>query len=220
MARETEITIYCRIGNFEGLKEASHIEDHHQADSEYFNGDRCRCRMTRTAEGVSYVFTQKTEVPPENAQVAIGRVNDEDNAVVDEKFFKNFLKHSKKVVKKTRCCFPVKSVTIKFDESREPLVLNCDCQYEIDAFLKKDGTWSEWVKIDFELDPLIAYMKQHHPDISLDVLKKMTLQLSTLPFKPLQFIMGHTEDPNEKQKLSDIWENEFIFWKYENAQHR
>ncbi len=63
--------------------------------------------------------------------------------------------------------------------------------FEVDVYLKEDGSYHEWVKIDLELK-----------DISVDI--------PELPFSVEEMILDKTQDSAEKSKITDLYETVFL----------
>lgn len=63
--------------------------------------------------------------------------------------------------------------------------------FEVDVFMKEDGTYHEWVKIDLELK-----------DISVDI--------PLLPFKVEEVIYDNTQDDKEKKRIRELYETIFL----------
>jgi hypothetical protein len=64
--------------------------------------------------------------------------------------------------------------------------------FEVDAFPKVDGVgYHDWVKIDLEL-------------------KDITVDIPELPFKTLELIYDNTQDPEQKKKISELYDTIFL----------
>lgn len=63
--------------------------------------------------------------------------------------------------------------------------------FEVDAFRKEDGSYHDWVKIDLEL-------------------KDITVDTPPLPFKTEEIIYDNTKDPEQKKKISELYETIFL----------
>ena len=206
---ETEVAIFAKMTNPEGLKEADHVEHHEQLEGPSVEGGRFRCRKTTTGESVTYVLTMKTKGKSGIAGIA-GSL--EYDLVIDERFYVAFRLLSTKRLDKTRYVFHGKETTLNSGGDGPPLP---PVKYEVDVFTKQDGTASEWVKIDIELDGIIAKLKEtgQNPDDA-----SLTLKVSHLPFQPKGGFIAKQATPEQKQILDHIWDNEFnlpVFGSYD-----
>lgn len=193
---ETEVAFYCLIGNPEGLKEATHIEKHHQLECRFETGSSSRVRKTTDEKGERYVFTIKIKTEGgENSPVI------ERNKTVDKDFFDDYRLVAKRELDKTRYIFDSKNVTMLFTtDGEEHEVTIPNIQYEVDVYKKEDGTDSQYCKIDIEVDNIVNFINTNHPQIKNFNLR---VKLSHLPFEPKDPI--RSEDPSKKDKMDKIW---------------
>ena len=199
---ETEVAVYAKMTNASGLSEATHVEHHEQLDGPSVDGGRFRCRKTTVGDSVTYVLTMKVK----SKEKAWGGVNasTEFNLDVDEQFYNAFKFLSKKRLNKTRYVFHGKETLVSDAESNDtPLP---PVKYEVDVFHKEDGTQSQWVKIDVELDDLITKLKESGRSVDGTTL---TLKVSHLPIKPVGGFTNESATPEQKELLSNLWDNEF-----------
>ena len=197
---ETEATIYAKIGNVEGLKEAEHVEHHEQLEGPSVDGGRFRCRKTTTDQDVTYVLTMKVKT--------VGGIAGIDGSIeydlpIDEAFYTAFKHLSTKRLDKTRYVFHGESTK---DLDTDSDVVLPAVKYEVDVFKKQDGGYSEWVKIDVELDDVIAKLREHGVDPDKATLK---VKVSHLPFKPVGGFIAKQATEQQKAILSDIWDKHF-----------
>lgn len=197
---ETEIAIFAKIGNAEGLKEASHVEHQEQLEGNYSTQGRCRCRKITIGDDVTYEHTIK--IPFGDAGAGIKSVK-EITEPVSEDFYEQFRKVAEKMLKKTRYVFQSENSTVSAGgvESHLP-----PPKYEVDVFEKPDGTTSDWVKIDVELDAILAFLNAI-PNGQKEY--NLTVKVSHLPFEPKgSFICGQAT-PEQKELMDRIWNTEF-----------
>lgn len=203
--KETEVAIYAKIGNPDGLQEANSFELQEQIEGKFAKGPKSRVRKTTKDNTDTYVFTFK--VKSENTEEVV-RANKEFNVDVDKDFFEAFKTSiAEKFVIKTRYIFNSENVELTFmQDSEKKNIAIPNIIYEVDVYKKPDGTLSEWCKIDVEVDNILNFLDKEHPGLK-DV--KLNIKISHLPFKPEEAILGTTQNEKEKAFLSDLWDNEF-----------
>ena len=210
---ETEIIIYCRIGNFDGLQKATHIEYHEQMESEFKNGTRCRVRKissnpftveTIDPEAIKYEFTYKVKSDSDEGFEA----NQEYTNEIDSIFYEGFRNIAEKRLLKTRYTFESDKIVLDYkDENEQKHELEIpDIKYEVDVYTDKDGHVCEWCKIDVEVDSLIAYINEHHSDLENI---KLNIRITHLPFLPTEYIMTLSADEQHQQFISSLWNEHY-----------
>lgn len=201
--KETEIAIYCKIGNKEGLETANSKEQHLQYHAEFKTGQRCRVRKTVKGENTSIVFTMKIKGDENNGIENVTEVSTD----VDEDFLEAFKFASHQFVEKTRYNFHTENVELSFKEGEETRTFTVpDIKYEVDVFIKADGTESEWCKIDVEVDSILNYINQNHPEIKNI---NMNIKLSHLPFEPTDMVIEETATEDQKAMIKNLWDTEY-----------
>jgi hypothetical protein len=200
-ANETEVVVYAKIGEFEGLKLADSKEDHIQLEGKFGNGVNCRVRKVTREEGVKFFFTYKLN--HKTVGSAIDSIQ-EYTVEVDESFFEGFRFVATRELKKTRYNFKSSKVTLTTDQSKT--IDHSNVNYEVDVYTKADGELSDWCKIDVEVDIILDTIEEEHPD-SKDI--KFTVKVKHLPFKPYESILAMNANDEQKLKLDDIWK-EFV----------
>ena len=202
---ETEVAIYAKMTNQEGLKEASHVEHHEQLEGPSVDGGRFRCRKTTTGEDVKYVLTMKVKNPGDGIGGIQGSL--EYDLEIDEAFYTAFKNLATKRLDKTRYIFHGEGTTLDKESSsdQEDVVLP-PVKYEVDVFRKEDGTESEWVKIDVELDDVIAKLQEAGEDADET---KLRIKVSHLPMSPVGGFIAKQATEEQKKILDDIWDNHF-----------
>ncbi len=201
---ETEVVLYCRIGNPEALENAVRKEEHVQLEGEFVNGTRCRVRKTTRNEEVSYVFTYKLKDRKEQNDTVI-ESSDERNAVVDEAFFQGFYKIAFREIHKVRYVFSSQNVTLSLtsSETGEPVKVQLpNVEFEVDVFTNQPEPGTLWCKIDVEVDNILNFVKEKHPELK-DV--KLHLGVSNLPFAPQDIIQAATDDGGQRDRISELW---------------
>lgn len=207
---EMEVVLYAKVGDFTGLAQASKIEEHEQLEARLLDGqNKIRVRKT-TAHGTDtpvYEFTAKRK-NPDNSDAMQDSM--EYTSVVTEDFFKTFetAVMEQKLVK-TRYYFPNNSITLTIGKTAQLLTIP-NVGFEVDVF-KPKGEPCEWVKIDVEVDPILAYLKEKFPEITGGV--KLVIKTPKLPFKPLDIIYKPTADEAQKAFIAELWQNQFTIRK-------
>lgn len=195
--KETEVVVYSKIGEMEGLKLADGIEHHVQLETTFANGTRSRVRKVTKEEGSKFYFTYKVKLHEVND--AVGTVN-EFTVETDEAFFENFRNVAERELVKTRYIFNSSKVNLLTTESKT--IEHPNVKYEVDVYTKEDGSISEWCKIDLEIDTILQTLEENHPG-SEGV--KFTVKVKHLPFKPYESILTLTATDEQKLKMQDIW---------------
>lgn len=183
---EKERVIYARISDFEQLKKAKSADHQEQwglkiaKTDENFAEGQVRVRAVtplsltgegppyRATAGAQYVFTVK-------AKQGMGQ-NLETPVPATADAFEIFKRIAENGMIKDRFHFPVEGT---------------DLIYEIDVFLKADGSYHEWVKIDLET-------------------KDMAAELPPLPIEVEEQILDNTEDKAEQAKIKQLYSTIFL----------
>lgn len=203
---ETELCFYARIGDAEALENAIDIEHHEQWEYKVVveNDDnneeyRGKVRIRRTERDGQVKFEETIKLPVESEAVTQG--NHEYTVSITEEYFDAWKKlFGDKGYKKTRYVFLSKEVML--DHHEEEIKLP-DIKYEVDVFFDQEGQRAKWCKIDIEIDDILAYLKEHHPEIEkFDT----TVWLSKLPFKPEDAFSAVTDDEEQKEAIKAFWD--------------
>jgi hypothetical protein len=200
---ETEVIIYAKVGNFEGLHGADEIEEQYQLDGKFENGMRCRVRRTTVNEDNKYYFTFK--VPTSNQEGMEANVEYTDE--VSQEFFEGFKKVAASAVNKTRFVFHSKNVTLtaKVDGSDRTFVLP-SIKYEVDVYRDSNGHYIEWCKIDVEIDNVLDYINKNlpeHKEVNLSV------KINHLPFQPGDAIVTQAADEKQQAFIDSLWKTRY-----------
>jgi hypothetical protein len=206
---ETELVIYCKVGYFEGLKDAIKKEHHDQyeikSEQELTKNKGCvRVRKTTGGDGVKFVQTNKVRSQDENLSIS-----EEFNIDITEEHFNCFAKIAPSKTIKDRFIFLSKNVTVnKFGDETETIDVP-ELKFEVDVFPKEEGGYHEWCKIDVELDPLIKAINDSGKDIKEF---NLSIKINHLPFKPTESFVG-SEANEEQKKIIDMFYQELFFVK-------
>lgn len=201
---ENEITIFAKIGNIEGLKQAVRQEGQIQIEARLGAENHCRVRRTDKAGEVGYMYTFKLRNASNSAPVASKH---EFNLPVDEDFFNGFKQVADKEQNKTRYIFESEKITLSYKENDEDKVLDIpDVIYEVDVFKKADGTICEWCKIDVEIDQVMQFLEHNHPELKNI---NMTVKITHLPFEPKDSFICSGPDDENHARVAALYEHEF-----------
>jgi len=203
---EKEITILCKIGNFEGLQQSFDSEHHLQA--QICKNDKGMVRIRKTT-----FVGKRTNIPAieltTKTQISDGGIRSvqEKTEPIDESIFAQLLEVAEKYMDKTRYLFKMETLEVSFEDKIYDLS-DIGLVYEVDVFKKKDGSVSQWCKIDVEVQCIEEKLKE----LNLDVEKiSFKVVISKLPFEPTDFILVDEEENTDKQELiRELFDNEFL----------
>ena len=196
--RETEIVIYARITDFEGLKKASSK----QAQEQWqvlgpFGKVRVRNESHDGVEGKYTMAIKSKDSVLGGAETEMG---------IDKDVFEAFKTISDNGMIKDRYCFPAQRVTMR-DASGKHNVQLPDLVFEVDVYKKPDGTYHEWVKIDLEIDSILEAVKDVNQAITT---ADLNINIGDLPFKPVEMMENSTKDEGQRAKISQLYDTVFL----------
>lgn len=203
-AKEQEITIYAKIGNPDGLKQASSSEEQTQAEVKIDKNRRLRVRKTVQPSGdTTYVLTTKLALDSEDGV----RSFTENNANIDAATFELFVAIVPSYQRKTRYIFNIEKITVENEDGSASLDID-GFKYEVDVFLNAEGKPSEWCKIDLEIQDL----QQKFEDAGVSVDKfNINVAAGKLPFDPSEFIiMDEDTSKEDRDHVSKIYDEQFL----------
>lgn len=195
MPRETEIEIYGKITNRDGLSQA--VSKEYQEQAEYvLPGEgpkrKVRVRKSQMAGSDDVLYQETHKLYHEDGSC------EEINTPITEAFFASWLDlYQSPRVAKTRYVFMAMNVTAEIDGQEVKMP---DLKYEVDVLTSKDGKPSAFCKIDVEIDELLAYMKEHHPGYKVD---DLTVMVTQLPLGLTDVFMPDTDE--HKQAVSEFF---------------
>ena len=205
--KEIELVIYAKIGNIDGLQQAS--EKIHQREiigNMIVPGlDKPQRWRIRETNDHSYEFTIKKRV--ENSQ-GLSEFN-EENVTVNRDLWNTMRHCASKAHDKYRYVFIAENVTLSyrhkdFEDAREAVIPKL--KYEVDVYLPPNSSEPKWCKIDIELQDALAYLEKNFPEINK---AKVNISVSHLPFKPVNVILSSDPDPQKQQILGQVWDFQF-----------
>ena len=173
VVKEAEHTIYGRLVDHSQLKKASSMEHHEQWEvriektEEIAGSGSMRVRKIQVGDSEpTYEFTTKVKTKEDNLKLECSVLTTADN-------FMQFQFLSGKGMIKDRFHFPI---------------IGTELVWEVDMYLKEDGTYHDWCKIDLETDDLNAPL----PELPIE-------------FSDVILPEGMGEDtPEERNKKLDI----------------
>ena len=213
---ENEITVYAKMTNLEGLKEASVIELHEQYEmkpatktlpdgSNTAGKGKIRVRKTTTGEVVRYEMTTKVKT-------SAGKLdsNMEYTVPIDVEYFNAFKSICSSGMTKTRYLFPInKTVLTGISEGETDIsfaVKKKQACYQVDVFSDPEGNTYSWCKIDIEIDAITEVVFDR---ISDDTNLKIVAKVSSLPFGPKEMFIGRSATEEQKKLMDYLYENMF-----------
>ena len=144
--KESEIVVICKIGDFNGFKQAESSYKIEQLRFFVPNKGTPRVRKIVDQDGTRFIAGLKGLSEPG----AVKEVPETEDPV-SSAFFEHFRHFAETLENKTRFIFPGTATTISYQEKEykvPPLA------YEVDVFTMHDGRQSEWCKIDIDVSAL------------------------------------------------------------------
>lgn len=207
---ETELTVYARIDDPQSLNEADAIEDHIQLESTLTTGGRMRVRKITSVKGGPEATGDRFEITikeklPKDAGVGSSLETTQDS---DRNFYEAFSQIASRGIVKRRYTFL----------GRAPKVSGLDQQivlpavkFEIDQFViptdkPEEKQYSQWVKIDIEIDDILKVLKEQGIDTAQ---VKQKFSLAAMPFTAEDMFSPESMNEEQKAQLDKLWETEF-----------
>lgn len=207
---ETELTVYARIDDPQSLNEADAIEDHIQLESTLTTGGRMRVRKITSVKGGPEATGDRFEITikeklPKDAGVGSSLETTQDS---DRNFYEAFSQIASRGIVKRRYTFL----------GRAPKVSGLDQQivlpavkFEIDQFViptdkPEEKQYSQWVKIDIEIDDILKVLKEQGIDTAQ---VKQKFSLAAMPFTAEDMFSPESMNEEQKAQLDKLWDTEF-----------
>lgn len=207
---ETELTVYARIDDPQSLNEADAIEDHIQLESTLTTGGRMRVRKITSVKGGPEATGDRFEITikeklPKDAGVGSSLETTQDS---DRNFYEAFSQIASRGIVKRRYTFL----------GRAPKVTGLDQQivlpavkFEIDQFViptdkPEEKQYSQWVKIDIEIDDILKVLKEQGIDTAQ---VKQKFSLAAMPFTAEDMFSPESMNEEQKAQLDKLWDTEF-----------
>lgn len=208
---EAELTVYARMTNSSGLAKANKVVRQEQyvvktENSKCKGQVRVRSEQDIGADAAEprYDLTIKRKIVAANPNLA---VNNETTLQTTAETFEAFKAIAPQGMVKTRYIFLSDDFAF-FYEGQEHKVNNL--HVEVDVFQKADGMPCEYVKIDIELQGLIAQLMQKTGE-GFDIKKlKFAAGLQTLPIALTDVFTAENGDARQQQILDGLYQTVFI----------
>lgn len=206
MANETELVFYAKVGNPDGLSQANSWTEQVQYEGRIDDNRRHRVRGEKDPQGnVTFTYTSKLFKGNETGVT----VCDEKTGTISEEAVDAFVPLADRVLYKRRYIFLADKTTVKLANGTELVIPGV--KYEVDVYRKQDDLthFSEWCKIDVELDGILAALKNHVSEgFDIDD-TRITLKLSVLPFEPTEIIDAANASEEQKAFTKELWDKVF-----------
>lgn len=204
-ATETEIEIYAKIGDPQGLFKAQDVEQQVQVSAKLGLEDNyCRVRKSTKNGKDEYTYTFKVKNRSQSDSV-MSLI--EYTVAINEEFFNDFQLVADNLQNKTRYIFDHDKIQLKYHLNEADKIIEVpDIKYEVDVYTKSDGTLSEWCKIDIEIDKIMQFIDHNYPDLK-DI--KLNVKISHLPFNPYDSFIKDAEDKDIMKRINDLFDTEF-----------
>lgn len=200
---ERESTIYARMTHPAGLWQAAEVLHQEQAQIKAPNGN-IRVRQERPDGQKDWHYTMTTK--HFTAAEAGVKNADEDTEDVSAKQYQMFKSVCKEYMRKTRFVFLIERLVISKPGMQAEIELK-DMKYEVDVFYRENGEFSEYVKIDIELQNLKPQLDA--AGISLQDID-LTARISKLPFAPVAAFIDDGAGGPKREFISMLYETQFL----------
>lgn len=201
MAKETELCFWAELTDRSGLSQAvsQEIQDQYSYKIKSEDGSQnsmIRVRATDVGGTITYEETLKNKTKTESALFA----NEETNQPITKEYFEAWIRcFDAPGCHKVRYTFVSQKVLLKNDEEEIELP---EVKYEVDVFISKEGKYSNYCKVDIEIDNLLAYLAENHKDISkFDV----SVSLSSLPIGLKNWFSAVTDNEEQRAGIDAFW---------------
>jgi hypothetical protein len=209
--KETEIVIYSKINNLEGLNECNSSEQHNEGHNNISDTLRLRVRKTTPIDSSDnkQELTFKLKKPINKAiDPELVSSNIEYNNDIELDQFNDLLDSCEYLVNKKRYVFNCENVSFKITiEGEEKEITIPDLIYEVDVFTDKNSQIIEWCKIEVEIDPIFKFLDDNYPNLIDQITFKV--KISHLPFKPIEAIITNFSDEKTSAFIDNLWEHQY-----------
>lgn len=197
---ERELQIYAKVGDFNGFKQAKEMIEQDQIDRYIPELGRERVRKEITSEGTE--FTAIVKAFKDGGAKGVAN-RDEETVTITEAFFDVFARLGGKRIKKNRFIFFSGDITITRNGDDEKHVFP-PVKIEVDVPVRPDGRTPDYVKIDVEVQDLLA---QIEAKLGTAVSKvDIDFQIDGLPFVPQEaFIADDLMSDEQKSIVDNFW---------------
>lgn len=197
--KETELYFYGRVTNTDGFEQAVSQEIHEQYEYRPGGYGSSKVRIRATTIDGKVTYTETIKVPTKKDDTA--QICTEATVEITEDYFEACKKlYAVTGVKKIRYVFLSKKVSLN---TNGEAVLLPEVKYEVDVLLDKQGNRSKWCKIDIEIDSVLNFLKENHPDVKdFDA----TVSLKSLPIGLEDVFNASSPTEEQKEALTAFYE--------------
>ncbi len=208
---ESELAVFAKITDPDKLLLADEIYYQEQPEAKLKSGSKTRCRMEcqldnslkRMKSLTNYVFTFKVEAE-KNRESPLS-IKTEANCLVNKDFYDNWKSVADYCQKKIRFVFKADSAKIKVKtENGDQSIDVPDIKFEVDVFLNAENETTDACKIDVEVDKVLNYLSEHHPDIEKAVI---IVDFFWLPFGPTDLIYPREATDEQRKYLDGVYKD-------------
>lgn len=196
---ETEITIYAKINDFDGLRQADVMLQQAQSG---ISGQNGKIRVRAETRDGHTVYTETIKVKTENDGDQLHGM-DEMTAEIGKEYFDCFVRMVGSCTVKDRYDFKVKKFEgLAVGDGGIELDPNL-MWFSVDTFKTPEGAYKQWCKIDLEIDELLNHQAEHGDGKPIN----LKLRISGLPFKPTEAFLAKEATPEQQAIVDDLWGN-------------
>lgn len=201
--KETELVLYVELEdpNFEI---DGRPETWLQFEAMFVNGTRIRMRQYDAKAGESGLRNIMTIKANAGTTAGVATV-DEYNEEISPEFAEGFIRGAETVQHKRRDHLKSNKVFIKLNRGDEEEIHDGpELAIDFDRFIKEDGSYESWAKVDIEIDSLVEWLRTNY---GLETISGFSVDFEQLiPTKILRTIDSKTKDPEEKEMLGTLWD--------------
>ena len=199
--KEIELAYLCRVTEPKGYEQANATEIHEQWEFRLPPGEngerRGRVRVRKTTQNGETQYAETIKPP-----ISEGNHGDhEETIAITETYFETW-KHVFGVTGQAKIRYSYLSQTLKVTVNGQPLTLP-PVTFEVDVFLNAAGQRSQFVKVDIEVQDVIAYLETHHPGIKASQFK---IDFSQLPLGITDVIDMGSQDAKDQEAVSHFFD--------------
>lgn len=194
--KEEEITVFARVGDFNGFKNADGVANIQELSTLIPGRGKYRARKITDGNGTIFTANVKSEGSGDVVRTSL-----DEEAPVTAAYFEAARTLADRLIVRDRFVFNGSTASLVVG-GKEVLLPAID--FQVDVFHRFDGRESEWVKIDIEVERLLAALRSMGKDVNA---MDLTIKVSHLPFKPQQaFIVSSENSPEELSLIKKIWD--------------
>lgn len=204
--KETELVLYVELED-PNFSIDTKSESWLQYETEFKNGTRARIRQYEGQSGEEALRHIVTVKAKSGSTGGIDTV-DEYNCEVPKDFAIGFIRGCESVQHKRRDYLKSNKASILLKRGGvEEIHEAPEMAIDFDRFIKEDGSYENWAKVDIEIDDLVKWLESNY---GLNKIGGIHVDFENLlPTKVLRIIHSKTKDPEEKEILDQLWDTKF-----------